>query len=293
MNITAIIQARMGSSRLPGKVLRDIAGQPMLARVVARTRQAQTIDTVAVATTSEASDDPLAAYCQAQDIPCLRGSLFDVLDRYYQAACQLVPRPAVIVRITADCPLIDPAIIDRTVRAFLGQTHPTDYLLTPTGPQPVLLNPQSFDFAANRLPPPWGRTYPIGLDTEVCTFDGLATIWREAAEPHQREHVMPYFYDHQERFRILLVNHDQDYGALRWTVDTPEDLELLQRIYAHFPGRDDFSWLEVLDLFQRQPELAQINAAVQHKHYRQVDERLNLLPPSSSRRGGEGDEGEQ
>jgi len=130
-----------------------------------------------------------------------------------------------------------------------------------------------YDFAANRLPPPWGRTYPIGLDTEVCTFHALETAWKEAREPHQREHVMPYFYDHQERFRILLVNHDQDYGDMRWTVDTAEDLELVRQIFARFAPRGDFSWLEVLELFQREPELARINAQVRHKTYDEVDNR--------------------
>jgi spore coat polysaccharide biosynthesis protein SpsF len=131
----------------------------------------------------------------------------------------------------------------------------------------------SYDFVANRLPPPWGRTYPIGLDVEACTFAGLETAWKEAALPHQREHVMPFFYDHPERFRIGLVNHPVDLSAYRWTVDTPEDLEVLRRIYAAFGGGDDFSWLEVLDLFERQPQLRQLNAQVRHKDYREVDKR--------------------
>jgi spore coat polysaccharide biosynthesis protein SpsF len=134
-------------------------------------------------------------------------------------------------------------------------------------------NPKYFDFVANRLPPPWGRTYPIGLDTEVCTFEALETAWNEAEAKHQREHVMPFFYENLERFRLLLVNHSENYGTLRWTVDTGEDLEALRQIYARFPGKDDFSWLEVLELYQREPQLAQINAQVQHKHYQQVDER--------------------
>ena len=96
-----------------------------------------------------------------------------------------------------------------------------------------------YDFVANRLPPPWGRTYPIGLDTEVCTFLGLETAWKEAQEPHQREHVMPFFYDHQERFRILLVNHEQDFGSMRWTVDTPEDLDKVERLIRQMKGPND------------------------------------------------------
>ena len=263
----AIVQARMGSSRLPGKVLLDIAGQPMLRRVVERTRRAKLVEAVIVATTTEPADDPVADYCDAHGYPVYRDSLHDVLDRYYQAARWFGART--VVRITADCPLIDPVVVDRTVKAFRGADLP----------HLQCLNPElsgGYDFCANRLPPPWGRTYPIGLDTEVCSFDGLETIWKEAQEPHQREHVMPYFYDHQERFKILLVHHKMDLGALRLTVDTAEDLELLRQVYAHFLGRDDFSWLEVVDLLERQPELLAINTQVQHKHYRQVDERREL-----------------
>lgn len=265
----AIIQARMSSSRLPGKVLLDIGGQPMLARVVERTKRAGLVDQVMVATTTEASDDPIEDLCLAHGYLCYRGSLHDVLDRYYQAARQAGAQ--VIVRITADCPLIDPDVIDRTVKAFWGKG-------LCARKQPGSTTPTSatarYDFAANRLPPPWGRTYPIGLDTEVCTFQALEVAWKEATELYQREHVMPYFYDHCQRFRILLVNHDKDYGTLRWTVDTAEDLELVRQVYARFGDRDDFSWLEVLALFEREPELAQINAGVQHKHYQQVDERI-------------------
>jgi len=279
--IVAIIQARMSSSRLPGKVLLEIAGKPMLQRVIERTRRAATINRLVVATTEDAADNPIVEFCRANGVDYYRGSLHDVLDRYYQAArCS---GAQVIVRITADCPLIDPALVDLTVNAFLGRIPPqphwlTNGLLPATSPTPdvnAARNETSFpfDFAANRLPPPWGRTYPIGLDTEVCSFQALEIAWREAKEPHQREHVMPFFYDHQERFRILLVNYHEDYGALRWTVDTSEDLELVRQIYTHFAGRDGFTWLETLALFQRRPELAQINANVQHKDYRQVDGR--------------------
>jgi len=276
--VIAIIQARMGSSRLPGKVLLDIAGKPMLRRVVERTMLAKTVDQVVVATTTEPSDDPVTEMCQALGYPCYRGNLYDVLDRYYQAARQYQARN--IVRITADCPLIDPEVIDRTVSAFFGQVTAHDVILSDTKSTSItanqkfkIKNPKYFDFVANRLPPPWGRTYPIGLDTEVCTFEALETAWSEASAKHQREHVMPFFYDNLDRFRVLLVNHTEDQGTYRWTVDTAEDLEALRQIYAHFPGKEHFSWLEVLELYQREPQLAQINAQVQHKHYRQVDER--------------------
>lgn len=263
----AIIQARMASSRLPGKVLLDIGGQPMLVWVVERARRAQTVDEVVVATTTDASDESIAALCEARGYPCYRGSAFDVLDRYYQAARQR--QAEIVVRITADCPLIDPDLIDQAVKAFAGLDLNASKDVQPVESEQTF----PYDFVANRLPPPWGRTYPIGLDIEVCSFAGLELAWKEATLPHQREHVMPYFYDQPERFRILLLNHEVNYGDLRWTVDTPQDLDLLRQIAARFPGRDDFSWLEVLQLIQTHPDLAQINARVQPKDYRAVDER--------------------
>jgi len=271
LTTVAIIQARMTSSRLPGKVLLDLSGQPMLVRVVERTRRARSLQQVVVATTTDATDDAIENLCRERGYPCYRGSVHDVLDRYYQAARRYGAE--IVVRITADCPVIDPTVIDRTVQAFLGSGSDQPWPFTPADVS-ALLSRLPYDFAANRLPPPWGRTYPIGLDVEVCTFAALEVAWREAILPHQREHVMPFFYENPERFRILLVNHDVDYGGLRWTVDTPQDLELLRQIYAHFGGRDDFSWLDVLALFERHPELRQINAQVKPKHYQIVDERM-------------------
>jgi len=257
-NVVAIIQARLNSSRLPGKVLLDISGKPMLTRVVERTRLAESINYIVVATTTDPSDDAIAELCEIEGYPIYRGSQFDVLDRYYQAARN--SQAQIIVRITADCPVIDPNVIDKTVRAL------ADFMLTNPG------HAES-SFSANRLPPPWGRTYPVGLDTEVCTIAGLELAWKEASFPHQREHVMPFFYENPGRFNIIHVNHERDFGHLRWTVDTHEDLELIRQIYHCFPGRVDFSWLEILDLIERKPELMNINAQVQPKHYRQFDER--------------------
>lgn len=265
MKVVAIIQGRMSSSRLPGKVLKEIGGEPMLGWVVERTRRAACVDEVVVATTVEPSDDPIAGFCAGQGIACYRGDLFDVLDRFYQAAGR--HRADVIVRITADCPFIDPGLIDQTVQALLGSGS---------------ADSPEYDFAANRLPPPWKRTYPIGLDVEVTHFAALERAWREAVRPHEREHVMPYLYeDHApgaesaapHRFRIHVLNHAPDYGDLRWTVDTPEDLEFVRQVYARFPGRDDFSWREVLALLRREPSLARINAGVQHRTAFDVDNR--------------------
>jgi len=263
--VVAIIQGRMSSSRLPGKILADIAGQPMLTRVFTRTSRAKTLNEVIFATTTDASDDPVAEYCDFSGIPFTRGSLFDVLDRYYQTAKQA--KADVVVRITADCPVIDPDLIDDVVKAVT-----TD----------------KFDFACNRLPPPFQRTYPIGLDVEVCPFNLLEKAWKESTETFHREHVMPYFYEGVELtresrtletgvsprgFKVALLDHTTDFGDYRWTVDTPEDLDFMRQVYSHFDGRDDFTWKEVLDLVHDEPKLMEINAGVKHNTLTDVDKR--------------------
>lgn len=249
-SLIAIIQARMGSSRLPGKVLVDIAGKPMLWHVVLRARRSQCLGQVVVATTREANDDPVEEFCRSAGFPCFRGDAVDVLDRYYQAA--RLYKAQTIVRLTADCPLIDPGEIDRTIRAFLRA---------------------KVDFAANRLPPPWKRTTPIGMDCEVVSLSALMRAWREAQAPYAREHVMPYLYEQPGRFETLLVDHEPDLGHLRLTVDTPEDLSLIRAIFEKFGNSDDISLTEVLNLLEKEPKLLSINAQVAHKGYRDVDDR--------------------
>jgi spore coat polysaccharide biosynthesis protein SpsF len=269
--VVAIIQARMASSRLPGKVLMDIEGMAMLGRVVARTRHAKSLEDVVVATSTDASDDAIFEYCSSNDIRSMRGSHFDVLDRYYRAAQQ--SHADVVVRVTGDCPLIEPTLIDEAVHVLLRGEQ------VPGGVGSPALS-RGFDFVANRLPPPWSRTYPIGLDTEVCPFAVLERAWREARESIDREHVMPYLYrgvhltppgahvtsgTSSHGFRIAILNHHDGFGSYRWTVDTAEDLEFVREIYRHFVGRWDFSWLEVLQLLDEAPELSRINASVKHR----------------------------
>ena len=263
--VVAIIQGRMSSSRLPGKILADIAGQPMLQRVFIRTSRAATVNETIFATTTDSSDDPVEEYCDFSGIPFTRGSLYDVLDRYYQAAKGA--KADVVVRITADCPVIDPMLIDDVVNTMIDG---------------------KYDFVCNRLPPPWHRTYPIGLDVEACTFKVLAKAWKEAKEPQHREHAMPYFYEgveltRQSRtletgisprgFKVALLHHTTDFGDYRWTVDTPEDLEFMRQVYSRFDGRDDFSWKDVLDLVHNEPKLMEINAGVKHKTLKDIDKR--------------------
>ena len=237
MKVTAIIQARIGSTRLPGKVLADIDGHPMLWHVLRRTRAAETLHEVVVATTTEPADDAIVADCRDRGVACFRGSEEAVLDRYYQTALQHDAQA--VVRITSDCPLIDPEIIDKTVRAFLEEKP---------------------DYASNA----GVRSYPRGLDTEVLTFQALELAWRKAREPYQRSHVTPYIYENPGQFKILLVRSDKDYSAHRWTVDTAEDLEFVRAVYARFES-EDFSWRDVLRLLEREPELAEINRFIAQK----------------------------
>jgi len=235
--VVAIIQARMGSTRLPGKVLADIDGHPMLWHVVQRTRAAKTLHEVIVATTTEPADDAIAAFCREHKAICFRGSEKDVLDRYYQAAREHDVQN--IVRITSDCPLIDPEVVDKTVRAFWDE-------------QP--------DYASNTLV----RTYPRGLDTEVVTFRALELAWREARQSYQRAHVTPFLYENPGRFRIVPVTGDHDFSDDRWTVDTPEDLELVRAIYARFAGKE-FLHRDILRLMEREPQLREINRSIAQK----------------------------
>lgn len=278
LKVVAILQARMNSSRLPGKVLLDIEGEAMLARVFQRSLQARSLTSVIVATTIDRSDDVLATYCEGRGFPVVRGSEFDVLDRYMQAA--RVVGAEIVVRITADCPLIDPTLVDEVVGTLL----PASNAGRDEAPVPTAV----FDFVANRLPPPWRRTYPIGLDVEACTIAALERAWREANEPQQREHVMPYLYEGVDLgaaatpvaigqsprgFRLAVRNLNQDLGAYRWTVDTAEDLDFVRHVYRRLGGRSDFSWNDVLALVQSDPQLMAVNAAVKHKSLRDVDER--------------------
>jgi len=235
---TAIIQARISSTRLPAKVLLDLAGEPMLARVVERTRRARTIDRVIVATTVESEDEPIVELCRSRGWTVSRGSRDDVLDRYYQAAIGDGADP--IVRITSDCPLIDPEIIDTVVKRLDG----------------------TVDYASNINP---RRTFPRGLDVEAFTFAALSAAWRDDREATGREHVTPFLYRRPERFRIALVESDRpDTANHRWSVDTPEDYELMRRIHSHF-GRREFNWLDVLNLLDRHPDWCEINRHVAQK----------------------------
>lgn len=232
-NILAILQARVSSSRLPGKVLKSILGKPMLARQIERVLQSRRIDQLIVATSTDPSDDDLENLCRQINLPCFRGSLNDVLDRFYQAA--KIWQPQNVVRLTGDCPLIDPEIIDSVIDLFLAE---------------------NYDYVSNATQP----TFPDGLDAEIFRFSILEEAWKEATLPSQREHVTPFFHRQPERFQIGHYRHTEDLSRLRWTVDETEDFTLVTKIYeALYPANPEFRMQDVLSLLHQRPDLAAIN----------------------------------
>lgn len=234
MTVLAILQARVTSTRLPNKVLAPILGQPMLARQIERLRRATTMDSLVVATSDNASDDPLAAMCAAIGVPCHRGSLNDVLARF-QGACAAFGPADHVVRLTGDCPLADPAVIDSVVRHHLS-----------TGA----------DYTANAIQPTW----PDGLDVEIMKASVLQRAFDEARLPSEREHVTPYIHKHPEWFGIEHVKGDRDLSTLRWTVDEPADLAFVSEVYAVlYPKNPAFDTADILALIEQRPELAKLN----------------------------------
>lgn len=241
--VVAIVQARMGSTRLPAKVLMDVAGVPMLARHVERLQRAVRVDEVVVATTREPADDAIAQLCQQRGWACFRGSEHDVLDRYVEAA--RAHAADVVVRTTADCPLIDPAIVDAVVAAVIdAETH--------------------CDYASNCWP---DYSYPRGLDVEVFTRAALERAAREDTDALTREHVTAYMLEHPERFRPRGVPLVPPCAELRWTVDTEEDLELLRRICAELDD-DRQPWTAALAICNQHPEWPLLNRHVRQKGVR-------------------------
>jgi spore coat polysaccharide biosynthesis protein SpsF len=244
MKTIAIIQARLGSTRLPGKVLLRLAEDTVLGHVVRRVRACPRLNGVIVATTVADEDAAIVTECQRLGVPSFRGSAEDVLARYFHAA-QGAGAEAV-VRVTSDCPLFDPELLDRMLETFhrLNATAVT------------------VDYLSNTL----RRTFPRGLDAEIFTFAALRDAFAEATSPHEREHVTPFFYEHPERFRLHSVEGPTDLSAHRWTLDTPDDWKLIESVYRelHTPG-GMFTTAEVLKLLRARPELATLNAHVEQK----------------------------
>lgn len=230
----------MGSTRLPGKVLAPIAGRPMLSYQLERLRRCRQVDRLVVATTTQSADDAIVAFCEVEGLACIRGPEQDVLSRYAQAAHAF--DAGIVVRVTSDCPLIEPALVDRAVATF-RTGEPCDYL-------------------SNMIRPTW----PYGMAVEVISREALLQADAEATDPAEREHVTPFIYWRPERFRLKSLTMVPDLSAHRWTVDTPEDLELVARILTTlYPRRPAFEMTDVLELLQEHPGWEQLNRHVQQK----------------------------
>lgn len=243
MKTAAIIQARMGSTRLPGKIMRPLAGRPVLAHVIERVRACPLVHEVVVATTDLPLDDAVVEYARSLGVRTHRGSDDDVLSRVYHAA-----RGAeVVVRVTADCPLFDPGLLERMLVRFQERRTAAD----------------GVDYLSNTIV----RTYPRGLDAEIFTFEALEQACEQAIDPFEREHVTPYIYRHPELFHIEAFTGERDLSHLRWTLDTEEDYRFLAELHAALGGQDAlFSMQGVLDLLARRPDLVRTEERAASSH---------------------------
>lgn len=234
--ITAIIQARTGSTRLPNKVFADIEGYPLIWHVVNRLKSSQKIEQIVLATTTNPSDAALQIWADAQGIRCFRGSEDNVLDRYFQAA--KLHNASTIVRITADDPFKDPQVIDQVIEYFFAN---------------------NLDFAYNNNPP----SYPEGLDTEVFSFEALDKANKTAATAFEREHVTQHFYKNTEMFSQQNISYKENISHLRWTIDTSEDLEMTKVVYKEFfKGKEVFLLEDILKLLTEKPDIQKMNQDV-------------------------------
>jgi spore coat polysaccharide biosynthesis protein SpsF (cytidylyltransferase family) len=236
MKIVAIIQARMGSTRLPGKVMKGISSKPMLWHVLNRLSAAKSVDEIVIATTSNEQDKTLVEFAEEYGFKYFVGSENDVLDRYYQASKEY--EADVIVRVTGDCPLVDPFIVDKVVQYYAEG---------------------SFDYVSNNNPP----TYPHGLDIEVFSFKALEEAWRKSQADYQREHVTYYITEHPEIFKIGNVKNQADLSHLRLTVDEEADFILVSEVFSElFEGNNIFLMEDILGLLEKKPHLIEINKDV-------------------------------
>jgi spore coat polysaccharide biosynthesis protein SpsF len=253
--ILSILQVRSMSSRLRGKAMLPLSGRPLIEREIERVRRARRFDRLIIATSNDPSDDELAMVCGSIGIECFRGSLADVLDRFYCAAIHF--KATAIVRLTGDCPLIDPEVVDHVIESFVAA---------------------AVDYASNTIQP----TYPDGLDVEVMTLESLTTAWREAEALSEREHVTSFIWSRPNRFRLLNVSQDIDLSAMRWTVDSLADYEFVRCIYDRlYSSNPQFTTEDVHALLNREPHLALINASQQRNEGYDRSLALDRLPVDS------------
>lgn len=239
MSTVVIVQSRMGSTRLPGKVMMPLAGKPILSRLLERLDRMKVPHRTVVATTTSAADDILANFCAEHGVDCFRGSEEDVLSRYFAAAQQF--GADLIVRVTADCPLLDPAVIDQAVEA-MAVAH------------------GSIDYVSNMLKP----TYPYGMAVEVFSMRSLTLAHQNANQIAEREHVTPYIYWNPDQFRLQNIALSSDLSHHRWTVDTSQDYELVKLIFEKlYPSRPHFGLNDILKLMDEHPDWSMINQAIQ------------------------------
>lgn len=236
--LVAILQARMGSNRLPGKVLAELCGRPMLHLILERLASSTRLQKLVVATTQLPQDDAIAELARRGGYPFYRGSENDVLDRYYQAARQ--QQADVVVRLTADCPFLDGAFLDWCLERFAASRP--DYLDTNLS-----------------------RTFPLGLSVEVFSFAALEAAWKEDSDPARREHVTPFIKQHPERFRLEHLRSAENYSSMRCTVDTPEDMALAREIYRRLGNEPTIAWQKVVALLQAEPQLLETNRHIVQK----------------------------
>ncbi len=239
MKTTIIVQARMGSSRFPGKILKPILGEPVLFRQLERIRKATSFDNLVVATTTRPDDDVIAEECKKRNYDVYRGSNENLLDRHFKAA-QLYDTESV-VKIPSDCPLIDPQVIDRVIGYYQHKRF-------------------KYDFVSNLHP----QSYPDGNDVEIMSLDVLENAWKHAEKNFELEHTTPYIWDNPDKFRIGNVLWEKGIDlskSHRFTIDYVEDYEFINRVYEElYPSYPDFSLNDILDLLSQKPEIMQINA---------------------------------
>lgn len=250
MSVLCVVQARVSSSRLPRKILADVGGVPMLAKIAARVQRARSVSSVVVATTTDASDDAVVALGASIDVAVVRGAELDVLSRYTAAAAAF-PDADHIVRVTADCPFIDPGVIDDVVHLCLDED----------------LGYGTNQPANRRL-----QTFPHGLAVECFTRDVLVRTSLEASRRFEREHVTPAMYA-DPAVRVGHIAAERDYTAHRWTVDTPEDLAVVRALHASLGRPEPYGWRDILEVAERNPDLELANTGVHQKSVHEVDER--------------------
>lgn len=239
LNIVAIVQARMGSTRLPGKIMLDVLGKPLLFRQLERISKAQLVDKIVVATSTQKEDDDIVEFCLKYGYTCFRGSLDDLLDRHYQAAVRY--DADIILKIPSDCPLIDHRIIDLVIENYLN-------------------NIEKYDFVTNLKPGSW----PDGNDVELMPIHTLEQAWIEAKSKTEREHTTPFIINPGNGFKIknIVWQTGLDYSAThRWTIDYPEDYQFIRRVYEElYPTNPDFSLEDILNLILIKPDIQDINS---------------------------------